>query len=253
MAPQFPSDWDHASITTPDVSIAWRTAASGASCKITLTQAAPLEVQLPVSTSKVAGVTVDGQPVKWEVVPGFGRSVVKVRLPSTGSALLEVKSDDVLKTYPSVHVAGNTGDAITLQAEGGQVVDFHDPEGTLQDAKVQNGAITGTLTHNAGDHLVFGLATVGTTQQWRMFKIHTTDVQADQALTAKTEVTGAGHGALGIRFFGRRAQRRHPHDLPAGIPFAASEHLFAAAFYGWLLDVADVRERTAQRARNHPG
>ena len=192
VAPQFPSDWDHASITTPDVSIAYRAAATGASCKITLARPAPLEVQLPVSTNNVAGVTVDGRPVKWEMLPGFGRSVVKIDLPATGSAQLEVKCDDALKTYPSVQISGNTGDAITLQTEGGQVVDFHDPQGALRDAKVQNGTVTATLTNNAGDHLVFGLAAVGKTQQWRMFKIHTTDVQAERAMTAKTDVQVPG-------------------------------------------------------------
>lgn len=188
VVPQFPADWDHASITTPDMSISYRRSGAVTDCKITLARAAALDVELPVSTTGVQAVTVDGQPVKWELTPGFGRSLVKIALPSATSATIEVTCRDALKTYPAVVLAGNTGEPVTLQTENGRIVDFHDPQGVLEKAKVEDGAVTGVLTANAGDHVVFGLAQVGEAQQWRMFKIHVTDVKADQALAAKTQV-----------------------------------------------------------------
>jgi len=193
VAPQFPSDWDHASITTPDMSIAYHRSSAVTDCKVTLVHAAALDVELPISTDGVQAVTVDGTPVKWELTPGFGRSVVKIALPSASSASIEVTCRDALKTYPAVVLAGNTGDPVTLQAENGQVVDFHDPQGVLEKAKVDQGTIAGLLTANAGDHVVFGLAQVGEARQWRMFKIHVTDVKTDQALAAKTEVEAPGN------------------------------------------------------------
>ena len=188
IAPQFPGGWDHASITTPDMSIAYRRAGVETDCKITLAHASPLEVQLPVSTHGVQAVTVDGQPVKWKLTPGFGRSLVDLTLPSTTSAAIEITCRDALKNYPAVVVAGNTGDPVTLQAEDGRIVDFHDPQGVLEKGRVADGALTGVLTANAGDHLVFGLAQVGDAQQWRLYKIHVTDVKTDQAVAAKTGV-----------------------------------------------------------------
>ncbi len=188
VAPQFPSEWDHASIKTPDMSIAYRTSGPSTTCKVTLAQACALAVQLPVSTTAVRAVTVNGQPVKWELLPGFGRSLVEVRLPSTAEANVEVTCQDARKTFPAAYVSGNTGEVVTLTAAEGQIVDFHDPQGVLKEAKLQAGAIAGTLSANAGDHLVFGLTAVGETRQWRLFKIHVTDAKADQALAAKTEV-----------------------------------------------------------------
>ena len=188
VAPQFPGEWDHASIKTPDVTITYRVSGPATSCKITLAQPCALEVQVPVSTTGVQGVMVDGQPVKWELVPGFGRSVVKVSLPKTGAANVEVTCRDALKTFPAVHVAGNTGEPLKLQADGGQIVDFHDPQGVFKDGKVEAGAISGVLTANEGDHLVFGLTTVGETRQWRLFKVHVTDVDADRTVAEKTVV-----------------------------------------------------------------
>ena len=188
VAPQFPSEWDHATIRTPDMSIAYRINGANTSCKVTLAQACALEVQVPVSTNDVLGVTVDGQPVKWEVLPGFGRSVVKVSLPKTAAANVEVTCRDALKTFPAVSLSGHTGNTLKLQADGGRIVDFHDPQGVFKEAKAQDGTVSGVLTANAGDHLVFGLTEVGATRQWRQFKIHVSDVDADRVKAEKTEV-----------------------------------------------------------------
>jgi len=186
--PQLPSDWDHASIKTPDMSMTYSRSGASTSFKLALTQSAPVEVELPVSTSGVQSVTVDGNAAKWEVVPGFGKSLVKLDLPSTNAAAIVVTCQDARQTYPAVRLSGNTGDPVTLQAADGQISDLHDPEGVLSDTNIANGKVTGKLTANAGDHLVFGLTHVGTAEQWRMFKIHVTDVKSDAAMTAKTDI-----------------------------------------------------------------
>jgi hypothetical protein len=73
-APQFPSDWDHAALKTPDFSLNYQRDGTTTHLKLALTHAAPLDVQVPVSTKGVQAVTVDGKPVKWTLKPGFGRS-----------------------------------------------------------------------------------------------------------------------------------------------------------------------------------
>jgi hypothetical protein len=188
VAPQFPSDWDHASIATPDMSMTYTRDGNNARFKVTLAQACGLDVQLPVSTQAVRDVTVDGKPVHWQLEPGFGRSIVKIDLPSTNAADVTITSQDARGTYPAAHLSGATGDPVTLQAADGQISAFHDPQGVLGNARLTNGSISATLTANAGDHVVFALTQVGGTPQWRMFKIHVTNVQADQAAAAKTEI-----------------------------------------------------------------
>jgi len=193
IAPQFPSQWDHASIQTPDVTLKYARDGASSRISISLAHACAMDVQLPVSTKAVQAVMVDGKPAKWELAPGFGRSVVKLALPSATSANLEVTCHDVLKVYPAIYLSGNCGESMTLQAEDSPIVDFHDPQGAMKDAWLENGAIHGVLTTNAGDHLVFGLAQVGEAQQWRLFKLHVKDVQADEYLAFKTEVPVPDH------------------------------------------------------------
>ncbi len=188
IAPQIPSDWDHASIKTPDASIAYLHKGTSTSCKVTLTQPCAMQVQLPVATNAVASVTVNGAPAKYQLVPGFGRSIVQVDIPSGSSADVAVTTQDALATTASSRLSGNVGDAITLETPDAKIVDFHDPQGVLQNAKAADGKVTATIGTNAGDHVIFGLAQVGSAQQWRMFKIHVNDQKTDDALAAKTNV-----------------------------------------------------------------
>jgi len=187
-APQFPSDWDHASIKTPDMSLTFRRSGAITNCAVTLAHACVIEIQLPVATTGVEAVTVDGKSVNWDLMPGFGRSIVKIHLPAASSAYVQVTCCDALQTIPAVHLSANTGDDVTLKVSNAEVIDFHDPQSVLKNAKIQNGAIDGVVSDNADDHLVFALIQLGNTRQWQLFKIHVTDVGTERAIADKTEV-----------------------------------------------------------------
>jgi hypothetical protein len=189
IAPQFPTDWDHASIKTTDMSIAFRHDGLTSEYKITLANPCAMDLELPVSASEVSSVSVNDAPATSEIIPGFGRSVVKVHVPSTGTAVVKLTAKDQLPTVPSIYTSANVGDAVTLKpATGETIVDFHDPQSVLQGGKLEGDGITGTIACEGGDHMVFALIKTGDLKQWQMFKIHVTDVKADAELAAKTNV-----------------------------------------------------------------
>ena len=188
IAPQFPSDWNQASIKTPDMSIAYKVNATESSCDITLAQSCAMNVEMPVSTTGVASVTLNGAAAKWQLVPGFGRSIVQVNVPSSGEAHVVVTTRDDLKTFPAVYLSGNVGDAVMLQAQRGQIVEFHDPQNVLRNARIVAGNVAANLGTNVGDHEVFARVQMGDARQWRIFKIHVTDVKAEAEMAAKTNV-----------------------------------------------------------------
>ena len=92
MAPQLPSDWDHASIATPDFALAIR----GGRYDVTLTRPATLDLRLPVRAQTVVGVSVNGRPAKWDVQPGIDGSVVALRIPGVATASVEVATRGAL-------------------------------------------------------------------------------------------------------------------------------------------------------------
>lgn len=185
-SPQFPAGWDHASLRTPDFSVSYRSLGATADYRLTLAQPAEMDFELPVSTTRVTAVTVNGRTVDWRLAAGFGRSLVEVRLPFGRDAEIEVRCHDSPGCFPPIHSAGASGDPIELRAADAQLVAFHDPEGALLDAQITGGALDARLSRNAGDHLVLGLVQYGHTRQWRLFKLHITNPVAEAA--AKTHV-----------------------------------------------------------------
>jgi len=189
VAPQFPGAWDHASITTPDMSMTYTRNGTHIHFKLNVTKAGPLVVRLPVSTHAVTNVTVDGKPAHWQIEPGFGFSIVRLDLPSTNGADITISTADALPRYPATHLSAAAGTPLTLSAEAGEITQLHDPERVLANTNLSGGHVNSVIQPNAGHHTLFALATVGSTQQWRIFEIDITDREADQASAAKTTVS----------------------------------------------------------------
>ncbi|MEI7730727.1 MAG: DUF4450 domain-containing protein [Verrucomicrobiota bacterium] len=163
IAPQFPSTWDHASIKTPDFSLDF----SGGKYRVTLAKPAALDLRLPVRAKNVTAVTVNGQPAEWNLGPAFGRSELRVRVPVSKTASVEVTVAEPLPQFAAVPL---------------EVVAGANPHPPVGDAKLTYYA---TFPTNAGNHLVDALVQFGKTPQWRLFKVKVSDPKADAARAAK--------------------------------------------------------------------
>jgi len=163
LAPQLPSDWDHASIKTPDFSLA----AKGSQYRIELTRPAALELRLPVRAKRVAAVTVNGQPVEWDLLPAYGRSEIRVRVPATKAATVEIACVDPLPQFGAVPLEVGAGG---------------NPRPPVGDARLLE---YDTIPANAGYHLIDALVQVGEALQWRLFKVKVNDPRADAARAAR--------------------------------------------------------------------
>jgi hypothetical protein len=163
IAPQLPSDWDRASIKTPDFSLA----AKGSQYRIELTRPAAMDLRLPVRAKKVTAVTVNGQPVEWILLPAYGRSEIHVRVPATKAATVETVSVEPLPQFAAMPLEITAGDKL---------------KPPVQDAKLLEYA---TIPSTAGYHLIDALVQIGEACQWRLFKVKINDPKADAALAAR--------------------------------------------------------------------
>jgi len=102
---------------------------------VTLAKACAQEVLLPVFNQSRARGDGEWQAVKWELIPDFGRSLVKLTLPAAIATEIEVTCQDCAQDLSGNYLAGNSGDQLTLQAEDGQVVDCHDPQRVFKNAQ----------------------------------------------------------------------------------------------------------------------
>jgi hypothetical protein len=194
IAPEFPQAWDHASIKTPDFSLAFERKGNEQDYSITLAKAGNAEVCVPVSTTNVESMNVDGRAVKFAIEPGFGRSIVKISIPNLSTSRVQVICRDSLPIQAAEQITANVGDPISLPAT---TMDWHDPQGVLTNAKLEDQKLSGTVAPAAGDHVFFALQQVGKMQQWQRIKIHVTDPAGDAASAAKlvAEVPKNAHWA----------------------------------------------------------
>jgi len=93
LRPGFPADWDHATLTHPDLGLAWRR--SGANDTWRVTQAGTrfkrLVLALPARAGKVAAVRVNGKPVAWQAdAEAVGAPRLRIELPFASEAKIEV-------------------------------------------------------------------------------------------------------------------------------------------------------------------
>ena len=185
IAPQFPSTWNHAAIKTPDVALRYQSTSATVKLTITPARLAPLDVRLPVRMGKVREVWLNGKPAVLKLLPGVGCGIVQLQIPSCPEAVVEILGDEPLPQYPAITLKARVGDQMILQAANASIIELLDPQGVLTGSALNDGVVTGTVTTNAGHHLLLARVKVSETTQWRLFKIQITDPVAEAARKAK--------------------------------------------------------------------
>ncbi|MEI6646011.1 MAG: LamG-like jellyroll fold domain-containing protein [bacterium] len=194
LAPQFPADWDHASLAHPEFKLAYKRQGTTQRLSIELQRESALDVQLPFCGKAVKAATLNGQPIQGTIRPGFGRSVFVVRTPVTQKAELELTVDQELPlgVVQSREVA--SGSEVELAVEGGRITEVRDEQGVLESVRLAAGKVRARVSVNAGNHRLLALVQMGQTSQWRIFDFQVRDRKAE-AYTAEKNLRQAPVGA----------------------------------------------------------
>ena len=179
ISPQFPTEWNHASIELPDVKIAFDRKGNKINYSFKLAHAANIELFIPVQCDGIKNVTADGKSTAWELLPGAGRSILHLKLSKSVKAAISIETGKVLPYYAPVAIEGNIGDIIQLRAKDAQIVDFEDPQSVLENEKIEKGVLSANLTSNKGYHTVVAKSMAGKAPQWLVFQIKVNDPKGD--------------------------------------------------------------------------
>jgi len=174
-APQFPSEWNHASIKTPDFSLAFSRSANKDEYHLKLKQAGYVEFAIPVRAQRVTAVEVDGHKVAWQDSPGYGHSVISVKLPKRKSVNLIVKWETALPEHRPVFVDGMPGQSIMLSVPQGKIISVDDPAQVLLRKRHMNGSVKSVLDTKPGYFAATALVKYDNLQQWQVYKLHVGD------------------------------------------------------------------------------
>jgi hypothetical protein len=183
--PQFPKDWNYASVELPDVKIAFERKNTMIHYSFELKKEANLFLKLPVQCSNIKNVTVEGAKASWELEPGIGCSIVKIKLKNAKKVNLSIEQQDELPYYKPVFVEGNVGEKISLKAVNAKIISVEDPQQSIDYEIIQKGILQAVLARNKGYHTVVARVLVGKSPQYRVFRIKINDPAGDAKEAAR--------------------------------------------------------------------
>ena len=185
ISPQFPADWENASIELPDVKIAFDRKGNLHNYSVELARPANLELLFPVQCEEIIKVMVNGKKAKWELLPGIGRSTLKVQLQQSDKALVSIETAKPVPYFAPVTMEGNVGQKLQIIAKDAQITSCKDPQNVLDSEKIENGILSAHLTNNKGFHTVIAEVMNGKAPQMRIFRIKVNDPAGDAQKRAR--------------------------------------------------------------------
>jgi hypothetical protein len=173
VAPQFPKEWDSASISTPDYSYQFKIDKKVISASIHLTKSAAIDYYLPVNVSGITKVLMDGSPFTWELLPGYGQSLLHLKLSARNNVNITVIPTELVPKSEPVTIEKNAGDSFQLKFPDAAITSVCDSQKILSGVTIRDGILYGKVTGNTGYHTLLANTSVGKAPQTRIiyFKI----------------------------------------------------------------------------------
>ena len=140
---------------------------------------------LPVQCKEIENVTVNGLKLKWELLPAVGRSLIKIEIPQCDKAKVEIETGKTLPYYAPGNLERNVGDVVDFSAKDARIISVEDPQGVLEQQKLENGMLTVKLSINVGFHTVIAMVMAGKAPQMRVFRIKVNDPAGDDKKAAR--------------------------------------------------------------------
>jgi len=179
ISPQFPSEWENASIEIPDGKVAFEKKGDKINYTIKLMHPAKLELQFPVHCKGIRKVSVNGESVKWKLNSGVGQSILCLKLSKVSKAEVTIETIKPTKYFVPEKIEGDVNTSIRLEVKDALIIGVEDPQNVLRKVNFQNHVIVANLTGNKGDHTVIVEVMKGKLPQWRIFRIKLNDPLGD--------------------------------------------------------------------------
>lgn len=155
IAPNFPNDWKHASLSLKDISLHYHKKGNHEIYDVCCDRTEKKYFKIPMTSSSIETVLLDGQPITYEIQAAPNNSFLVVEAHKTGRFQLRVMHGNgavpSLK-FSSIVLAGNE---MVLEATIGEIVEFLDISGTLENITVVGKNLYARTKNIIGHHTLF--------------------------------------------------------------------------------------------------
>lgn len=179
--PGFPDSWDSASITTPDVSFAFkRTATPAGGLLETYTVAKlphSLDLLLKARTDRITLLTVNGKKATWTLEKNAaGYPLVKIHAERDSAYCVQVEWGGRPLGKPHCAAAAALGEKWQLTAAAGsKLLQLYDPQAAFASVRQSKNLATGVAQGEKGCRTLFVLIEQGQMRWWQPVHVEVTD------------------------------------------------------------------------------
>ena len=155
IAPGFPSTWTHAKLMLKDISLSYSRDGHEESLTVHRETEAKVKFKLPLRSTSVEEVLLNGDPTRYVVDPGVGTCFLVVESDKPGFLHLRVfhgGEEIPALACPTKTFAGNK---LAIEASKGEIVACRDGSGALADVAIIDNKLVATVKAESGDHTVF--------------------------------------------------------------------------------------------------
>jgi hypothetical protein len=160
VAPTLPSAWDHASIKTPDYSLAFKRDGTVDRYTVGLARPAKMRLRLIVRAETVNSVMVNGHPVEWNVEAWAGCGMLTLDLPAGDKAEVAIALTGRVPQAPPITIEKKVGETTVI-------ANADDPQGCLGPGA------------KPGHHMAFVRRERGNVPYFQVYHVRVTDPEGE--------------------------------------------------------------------------
>ena len=185
IAPQFPREWNNASISTPDFSFEFFIKENSIHAAVHLAKPAALDFYLPLKVTGIKRVLVNNKPVKWKMLPGYGTSRLYLHFHELKDVAIVIETLGNRAINEPISLQKNIGDTVYLKFPGEKITSIQDAQKIFSKIKIGNGILSATISNNTGNHTIIADVLVGKLPQKRIIYFNINDEFAVKKEIAK--------------------------------------------------------------------
>ncbi len=156
IAPNIPSEWEHASLSLKDISITYNKKGAQEVFDICCDNQNKKIIKLPMKSSKIDTILLNGQPTSYYTEPGIGNCFVCIETEIIGRIQVRIIHGAGCLPYIEFNKKTFEGQEVEFKIINGDIIKHFDISETLDNVDVVNNKIVYARTKNIpGNHTLF--------------------------------------------------------------------------------------------------
>lgn len=166
IAPGFPEEWDHASLSLKDLALHYTRRGTQEIFDIHCDRPGTRRIRIPMRASDIEAVMLDGQPISYEIIAAPNHSFLMIKTDKIGRFQLRVMHGKTPLPTVNAPVSILAGNKLSFEVKDGKLAEVFDVSEVLEDITVVGNQVYAKAKAIPGCHTLFLRVVSGEYDAW---------------------------------------------------------------------------------------